>query len=77
MEIAKQLGLLKAPGQSGPGCPPCNNPPCAEPPSGCEVKAKSQSEVQINGKGDYTAPVGPIFSVGEPAPAGVIHPVCL
>jgi len=77
MEIAKQLGLLKMPGQNGPGCPPCPSPPCDNQPAGCDVKAKSISEVQINGKGDYTPPVGPVFSVGEPTPQGVIHPELL
>ena len=73
MEIAKQLGLLKPPGQGG--CPPCPNPPCSGGPPGCEVKAKSISEVQINGHGDFSAPVGPVFSVGENSPPGIIHPV--
>ena len=75
MEIAKQLGLLKPPGQGG--CPPCPNPPCSGGPPGCEVKAKSISEVQINGHGDFSAPVGPVFSVGENPPPGIIHPVRL
>ena len=72
MEIAKQLGLLKA---GAGGCPPCPNPPCPGSPSGCDIKAKSLSEVQINGHGDYSAPVGPVFSVGDQPPPGVIHPV--
>ena len=52
IEIAKQLGLLKPPGSGG--CPPCPNPPCPDQAGGpCDVKAKSISEVQINGKGDF------------------------
>lgn len=72
IEIAKQLGLLK-PG----GCPPCPNPPCGSAPPGCDVKAKSISEVQINGHGDYSAPVGPVFSVGDAPPPGIVHPELL
>merc|ERR1719494_1269241 len=78
IEIAKQLGLLQAPG-SGGACPPCNNPPCPDhaPGGACDVKAKSVSEVQINGKGDFSAPVGPVFSVGDAPPPGIIHPELL
>eukprot|EP00111_Clytia_hemisphaerica_P002799 TCONS_00007893-protein len=75
IEIAKQLGLLKPPGAGG--CPPCPNPPCTGGPAGCDVKAKSISEVQINGKGDYSAPVGPVFSVGDAPPPGIVHPELL
>ena len=65
--------MLKPPGAGG--CPPCPNPPCSGGPAGCDVKAKSISEVQINGKGDYSAPVGPVFSVGDQPPPGIVHPV--
>ena len=73
VEIAKQLGLLN-PGGPG-GCPPNANTPGGPAAPGCDVKAKSISEVQINGHGDYSAPVGPVFSVGDAPPPGVVHPV--
>ena len=62
MEIAKQLGLLKGGGGCGGGGSLCG---------------KALSETAVNGGGATTSnfPSGPVFSVGQAAPPGEIHPV--
>ena len=72
MEIAKELGLIKG-GKEGGGGGGGN---CGGGGSMC---GKSLSEVSMNGGGATTSnfPTGPVFSVGQAAPPGEIHPVCL
>ena len=73
MEIAKELGLIKG-GKDGGGGGGGN---CGGGGSMC---GKSLSEVSMNGGGATTSnfPTGPVFSVGQAAPPGEIHPVsCL
>ena len=71
MEIAKELGLIKG-GKDGGGGGGGN---CGGGGSMC---GKSLSEVSMNGGGATTSnfPTGPVFSVGQAAPPGEIHPVC-
>lgn len=61
MEIAKELGLLKGGGCGGGG----------------SLCGKALSETAVNGGGATTSnfPSGPVFSVGQAAPPGEIHPV--
>lgn len=71
MEIAKELGLIKG-GKDGGGGGGGGN--CGGGGSMC---GKSLSEVSMNGGGATTSnfPTGPVFSVGQAAPPGEIHPV--
>ena len=75
MEIAKQLGLIKG-GKDGGGGGGGGGGNCGGGGSMC---GKSLSEVSMNGGGATTNnfPSGPVFSVGQAAPPGEVHPVCI
>ncbi len=79
MEIAKELGLLKG-GSGGGGngggqsCPPGGGGGGAGGLS--SMCGKTASEVSMNGGGASTNYQGaPVFSVGQSAPLGEVHPV--
>ncbi len=83
MEIAKELGLLKGGsgggaggGGGGGGGGGQNCPPGGGGGGLSSMCGKSTSEVSMNGGGASTSYQGaPVFSVGQSAPAGEIHPV--
>eukprot|EP00794_Sanderia_malayensis_P004612 gene4612-5218_t len=71
VEIAKQLGLLK--GGSGGGGGGSNS--CSPGGAFSSLCGKTATEAALNGGGASTSYQGaPVFSVGQSAPAGEIHP---